>query len=75
VTYILDAGLQDRGESLVDEYKPQKRASYELEMPAAKRAQQDSVDIGRIFGLDEARRIDERDTRNSIPFKEVDNDL
>jgi len=60
--------------SRVDEYKPTKYASHELIL-AIEKAQQDNVDVKRIFNLAEAQKIDGYISRGGILFKDVDNDL
>jgi hypothetical protein len=73
VTHILNAERRDTTESLVDEYKPKKRVSCELEVLAMKKTQWDDVDIKRSFDPAEAQEIDGYIARSGMPL-EVDND-
>jgi len=66
---------RDASKNVIDKCKSEKYASYELEVLAIEKMQQNDIDIKRIFYLAEAVEIDGYVARNDIPFKKVDNDL
>jgi len=75
VMHILNTEHRDASKNVIDKCKSEKYASYELEVLAIEKMQQNDIDIKRIFYLAEAREIDGYVARNDIPFKKVDNDL
>jgi hypothetical protein len=69
VTHVLNAEHRDTTESLINECKSEKRTNYELELLTIEKAQQNDVNIKKIFYFAKAREIDVYVARSGIPFR------